>query len=214
MIISNPIFWIIYLSLVFWSLYHKWDEKRNKFVEYPNATFWYFIISSVILIIFYPKTLPYFKFEFFGVSFVILVLLLTSSLCKILRKLFVGPANHHWSFFEYYKILDSKFVLPKFADIIFQQTFFLSIFLILNETFSIEYSILFVVVAFILAHLNLFLFREKSEALFYLVFASVGAPMFLILILMTGSIWFSSGFHMLFYTFLSSFAWIFSKVRY
>ena len=209
-----PIFWIIYLSLVFWSAYHKWDEKREKFVEYPISTFWYFAVASLILIVFYPKTLGYFNFEPVGIIFLILVLLLTSALYKILKKLFVGPAHHPWTFFEYYKILDTKFILPKLSEIIFQQTFFISIFLISVQSFSFKMAILVVVIAFVLAHLNLFLFRSKSEALFYLIFSSIGAPMFLILILLTGSIWFSVGFHMLFYTFLSSFAWICTKVKY
>jgi hypothetical protein len=210
----NPFFWISLISIIFWSIYHKWDEKRQNFVEHPVFTFWYFAFASFVILIFYPNSINYFRFEPLGIVFIIFVLGLIYFLFKILKVLFKGPQDGSWKFFDYYKILDEKYILPKLSEIVFQQTFFVSIMLISIESFSLYFVIFSVLSAFVLAHLNLFLFRETSEALFYLIFSFFGAPIFFILIVATGSIWFSVGFHLLFYAILSAFAWILTKVKY
>ncbi len=211
---SNPIFWIFFMAILFWSLYHKWDEKRKNFVKYPILTSLYFFVASIILVVFYPPVLDYLKFDFVGFSFVFSVFVLNFFLYKFLKEMFRGPRDSKLSFFEYYKILDDDYVIPKFTEIIFQQVFFVSVFLIAFSNFSEIVTVIFALSAFVLAHLNLFLFRKKSEALFYLIFSVMGAPLFLFFVVATGSIWVSVSLHLLFYIFLSSFAWIFSRVKY
>ena len=68
--------------------------------------------------------------------------------------------------------------------------------------------------AFIAAHIPLFILRGKKFAVFYLVWSIVGAPLFALVLFSTGTLWYSIALHMFFYTTLSAFYWLFSPVKY
>jgi membrane protease YdiL (CAAX protease family) len=68
--------------------------------------------------------------------------------------------------------------------------------------------------SFILAHLPLFILQGKRIGAFYFFWGILGAPIFALILLSTGSLWYTIAFHMLFYTFLSVLSWMFSPVKY
>ena len=201
----NPIFWIIYLALIFWSFYQKWDEKKDKYLEYPYLTTLYFIFASGVISIFFPHIVNFFQPDKFGILILIGVLISTYLLYKSLKS--VNDKKIVWPFKDYFQVLDERYIIPKLFEIVFQQIFFVSIFLISLNTFSETTTLVFTVLAFALAHLNLFLFRSIREAVFYLLFSIVGAPIFVLLIINTEVLWYSIALHLAFYTLLSLGAW-------
>jgi hypothetical protein len=202
---ENSFFWLIYIVLIFWSLYQKWDEKKDKYIEHPTLTTIYFFGASVILSIFFPTVLRFFNFEISEIIVLLGVLAGTFLIYKILR--LISKQESNWFFFDYIQLLDTRFIIPKFAEIVFQQIAFLSVFILSLETFGEAVILITTVLIFIIAHLNLFLFTGKREAVFYLLFSILGAPTFILLIIHTEALWLSISAHMVFYTLLSISAW-------
>ena len=196
---------------MFWSIYQKWDEKTDKFVSYPYLTTVYFLAGSAIMGLFFPHVFNFFQPDRFGILTLIGVILLTFFIYKVLNK--IDRREIRWPFKDYFQFLDERYIIPKFAEIIFQQVFFVSIFVISLDSFGGNITLMITVAAFVLAHLNLFLFRSFREAVFYLLFSIVGAPLFILLIINTEALWYSMALHLLFYTFLSVVAWTWKVVR-
>lgn len=208
---DNTIFWLIYIALLFWAIYQKWDEKTDKFIQFPYLTTLYFLLGSSIIAFFFKPVINFFEFDKWGILLLILVLIITYLIYKILNK--IQRKKIEWPFFDYFQMLDERYIIPKFAEIIFQQVFFVSIFVISLNSFGGNTTLMITIGAFILAHINLFLFRSFREAVFYLLFSIVGAPVFILLIMNTEVIWYSMAIHMLFYTFLSVVAWTFNVLK-
>lgn len=202
---ENPIFWIIYISLIFWSFYKKWDEKTEKYIQYPYFTTVYFLVASFAISFFFPYIFNFLPLDLFGILTLIGVVLFTFFTYWILRK--INGKKISWPFFDYFQLLDVRYVIPKLSEIFFQQVFFISIFIISLNSFGGNTTLMITTIAFVLAHLNLFIFRTAREAVFYLLFSIVGAPIFILLIMNTEALWYSISVHMLFYTFLSITAW-------
>ena len=213
--ISHPLFWIILVSLIFWSFFERFDAHRKEYIDHPRFTFFYFLFSSGILIFVYPPVATFFAFKLIPFAMAMLSLFITYRLYKDLPKLFSGPKTYFPEDHHYWKLLDKKYILPHFAQIIFQQTFFGSIILLISDNYSLSISVLLLgALAFIVAHIPLFILQGKRVGAFYFFWAILGAPLFAFALLSTGSLWTSIALHMLFYTTLSGFSWIFSPVKY
>jgi hypothetical protein len=208
---SNPLFWIVFISMVFWALYQKWDEKTDKFISYPYLTTLYFLFGSGVMLVFFPHTVKFFGVDKAGILLLIGIVLLTYFLYDFLNR--IEKKEIRWPFKDYFQLLDKRYVIPKLAEIIFQQVFFVSIFVIALNSFGGNITLFITIGAFVLAHLNLFLFRSFREAVFYLLFSIVGAPLFILLIVNTEVLWYSISLHLLFYTFLSVVAWTWNVVK-
>lgn len=208
---DNTIFWLIYIALIFWAIYQKWDEKNDKFLEFPYLTTLYFILGSYVIAFFFNPVISFFEPDRFGISFVIIVLLFTYFVYKLLNK--IKKKEVSWPFRDYFQLLDERYIIPKFAEIIFQQVFFASIFVISLNSFGANPTLIITTIAFALAHINLFLFKSFREAIFYLLFSVVGAPVFILLIMSTETLWLSIGVHLLFYTLLSVSAWTWNVIK-
>lgn len=207
----NPIFWIVYLSLIFWSLYQKWDEKTDKYIEYPYLTTLYFVFASLVISVFFPRIFNFLSFDLKGILILITVVIFTFLIYWLLKK--INNKKINWPFYDYFQLLDTRYIIPKLAEIIFQQVFFVSIFVLSLNYFGNNTTIIITILAFVLAHLNLFLFRSIREAVFYFLFAIVGAPIFIILIMNTEVLWYSIAVHLFFYTVLSVCAWSFGVIK-
>ena len=162
----------------------------------------------------YPPVLSYFSLQPFAVTAVFISLLCTYWMYGNLPKLFEGPSktpeDHH-----YWKLLDKKYIIPKFAEIMFQQTFFGAMILIIKDNYKLSISVLFLgAIMFILAHIPLFILQGKKIGMFYFLWAILGAPLFAFILLTTCSLWYTIAVHVLFYTALSVFSWLFSPVKY
>jgi hypothetical protein len=215
--IENPLFWILLISIIFWSLFERFDSKRKEYIDHPRATFVYFVFSSLVLVFVYPEVISlYISYSsIFGLGIAVFTVFVTFALYSTLPKLFCGPKEKFPVDHHYFKLLDKKYILPKFAEIIFQQTFFGSIFLLISDNFHLSISImLLAAICFIIAHLPLFILQGKRVGIFYTGWAILGAPIFASILLSTGSLWYVIAFHMFFYTFLSAFSWLFSPVKY
>jgi hypothetical protein len=213
--IDHPLFWILFVSVIFWSFFERFDAHRKEYVDHPRATFTYFIFSSAILIFVYPPVLSLYTSGILGFFIAILTVYLTYLLYLYLPKLFNGPKKKFPEDHHYFKLLDKKYILPKFAEIIFQQTFFGSILLLISDNFHLSISVLLLgALCFIVAHLPLFILQGKRVGIFYTAWAILGAPIFASILLSTGSLWYVIAFHMFFYTFLSGITWLFSPVKY
>jgi uncharacterized membrane protein (DUF485 family) len=208
---TSGIFWLIYMALVFWALYQKWDEKRDKFVTYPYITTVYFLIGSAVLTAFFPHVLNFFIWDTYGILALIGVVLMTFVLYSLLK--IVRHHKSNWFFFDYFALLDNRYVIPKLTEILFQQIFFVSVFVISLNTFGESLTLFVTVLAFFFAHLNLFLFRGIREAFFYLIFSLFGAPIFVMFLIYTEVLWYSIAVHMFFYTALSFVAWIWGEFK-
>jgi len=215
LMIEHPLFWILFISIIFWSFFERFDSKRKEYIDHPKSTFAYFIFSSLILIFIYPSVAKLYLPSPFGLLIAILSLLFTYWLYSTLPKIFVGhkemfPEDHH-----YFKLLDKKYIIPKFAEIIFQQTFFGTIFLLIYRNYNVSISVLLLAaLCFIIAHLPLFILQGRKVGAFYFFWAILGAPIFASILIVTGSLWYVIAFHMLFYTALSGMSWLFSPIRY
>lgn len=207
----NPLFWIIFISLIFWSFYKKWDEDTDKYINYPYITTLYFLFASGVLIFLNPVALRYLVFDKLGVIFLSSVIVLTFLLYKVLR-LIKKPIRDK-NFFDYFELLDVRYIFPKLAEILFQQIFFISVFLLSLSFFGEILTVWVTVLAFVLAHLNLFFFQGKKIGLFYFAFAVIGAPIFILLIIETQVLWYSLALHMLFYTVLSAGDWFWGIIK-
>lgn len=213
--ISHPLFWIIFISLIFWSFFERFDAHRKEYIDHPRFTFFYFLFSSAVLIFVYPPTLSFFALRPVPFAMALLSVFVTYRLYKVLPKLFTGPKvlfpeDHH-----YWKLLDKKYIVPKFSEIIFQQTFFGTMVLLIKDNYSLSISVFLLgALAFIVAHIPLFILQGKRIGAFYFFWAILGAPLFAFALLGTGSLWSSIALHMLFYTALSAFSWLFSPVKY
>jgi hypothetical protein len=213
--IDHPLFWILFISVIFWSFFERFDYHRNEYLKHPRATFTYFIFSSAILAFVYPPVLSYFTLKPLAFLTAIFSVLVTYWLYSSLPKLFTGPKIQFPEEHHYWKLLDRKYIVPKFAEIIFQQIFFGSIILLISDNFKLSISVLLLgALSFILAHLPLFILQGKKIGAFYFFWAILGAPLFAMILLSTGSLWYTIAFHMIFYTFLSAFSWLFSPVKY
>jgi hypothetical protein len=213
--IDHPLFWILFISIVFWSFFERFDAHKKEYINHPRATFVYFIFSSAILAFVYPRVLLFYTNGIFGFLIAILTVLMTYLLYVYLPKLFIGPKEKFPEDHHYFKLLDKKYIFPKFAEIIFQQTFFGSIVLLISENYNLSISVLLLsALCFILAHLPLFILQGKKVGIFYTCWAILGAPIFASILLSTGSLWYVIAFHMFFYTFLSTVYWLFSPIKY
>lgn len=215
--IDHPLFWIIFISLIFWSFFERFDVKRKEYIIHPRATFLYFIFSSLVIAFVYPEVFSLYisKSSILGFFIAIATVFTTYWLYLNLPKLFCGPKEKFTEDHHYFKLLDKKYIIPKFAEIIFQQTFFGSIFLLIYENYHVSISVLLLAaLCFVLAHLPLFILQGKKIGIFYTFWAILGAPIFASILLTTGSLWYVVAFHMFFYTFLSAVSWLFSPVKY
>jgi hypothetical protein len=211
----NSLLWICFLSLLFWGIYKKWDDKRMEYTKHPIRTSLYFFFSSLALIFLYPKIATLFEPSFFSITFFITIILLTIFLYKILKKIFIGPSQGTQTDYTYWKMLDQKYILPKLIEIGFQQTFLGAVYIILLDIFSLEIkTVIFIMLSFILAHIPLIFLQGKKIGMTYLKWSILGAPIFTFLIIATNSLWYSISIHMLFYTLLSLSTWIFSGTKY
>lgn len=208
---DNTIFWLIYIALIFWAFYQKWDEKKDKYISYPYLTTLYFLFASSVISVFFPHIINFFAPDKNGILILAGVLIFTFIVYKSLRRL--NKKEIKWPFYDYFQLLDERYIIPKFSEIVFQQTFFVSIFIISLNSFDINTTLTITTLAFVFAHLNLFLFRTFREAVFYLLFSMVGAPIFILLIVNTEVLWYSIALHMFFYTCLSMMAWFWNAIR-
>ena len=212
---DHPLFWIIFVSVIFWSFFERFDSKRKEYIDHPRGTFAYFIFSSAVLIFVYPPVLSLYTSSLLGFLTAVATVLVTYWLYLNLPKLFSGPKEKFPEDHHYFKLLDKKYIVPKFAEIIFQQTFFGSMFLLISDNYHLSISILLLAaLCFILAHLPLFILQGKKVGIFYTCWAILGAPIFASILINTGSLWYVIAFHMFFYTFLSAVSWLFSPVKY
>jgi hypothetical protein len=211
----NYLFLISFLSLLFWGIYQKWDEKKQEYIEHPIRTSIYFIFSSMSLILIYPPIAKLFEPSVLSVLFFSTVIYITFILYKILKKIFKGPQNPIQIEHKYWKLLNQKYIWPKIFEITFQQTYLGAIFIVLFDLygFNLETAVL-TFVAFIVAHIPLIFIQGKKIGLVYLKWSIVGAPVFVLLILGTQNLWYSISIHMLFYTTLSLFTWMFSGTKF
>jgi len=213
--IDHPLFWILFISLIFWSFFERFDSKRKEYIDHPRGTFAYFIVSSLILAFVYPPVFSLYTSSFLGFIVAVFTVYATYLLYTSLPKLFLGPKEKFPEDHHYYKLLDKKYIVPKFAEIIFQQTFFGSMVLLIADNHHLSISVLMLAaLCFILAHLPLFILQGKKVGMFYTSWAILGAPIFASILLSTGSLWYVIAFHMFFYTFLSAISWLFSPVKY
>jgi hypothetical protein len=211
----NSLSWICFLSLLFWGIYQKWDEKRMSYTQNPIRTSLYFFFSSLALILVYPKITKLFQPTLFSILFFITIISLTFLLYKILKILFRGPKTETYSDHAYWKMLDQKYIPPKIFEIGFQQTFLGAIFIVVTEKYGLNIeTILFFILSFILAHVPLIFLQGKKIGLTYLKWSILGAPIFVFLIVTTNSLWYSISIHMFFYTMLSFVTWIFTGTKY
>ncbi len=211
----NSLLLIGFLSLLFWGIYQKWDEKRMSYTEHPIRTSQYFFFSSLALILIYPNTAKLFQPDILSILFFICVVLLTFFLYKVLKSLFRGPKIEMGSDRAYWKLLDQKYILAKLFEIGFQQTFLGAVYIILIDTFTLKTeTVIFIILSFILAHVPLIFLQGKRIGLTYLKWSLLGAPLFAFIIIATDSLWYSISVHMLFYTILSMFTWMFTGTKY
>lgn len=211
----NYLLWIAFLSLLFWGIYQKWDEKRMSYTDYPIRTSLYFFFSSLALILVYPNTATLFQPDILSGLFFICVVLLTFFLYKVLKSLFRGPKIDIGSDRAYWKLLDQKYILAKLFEIGFQQTFLGAVYIILIDTFTLKTeTVIFIILSFILAHVPLIFLQGKKIGLTYLKWSLLGAPLFAFIIIATNSLWYSISVHMLFYTILSMATWMFTGTKY
>jgi hypothetical protein len=84
----NYLLWIAFLSLLFWGIYQKWDEKRMDYIENPIRTFIYFIFESFAIVFLYPKLVSYFIPSIFSFIFFIAILGFTLLVYKFIKKIF------------------------------------------------------------------------------------------------------------------------------
>jgi hypothetical protein len=211
----TSLWWIIFLALLFWGIYQKWDEKRLSYIEYPIKTTLYFLFSSLSIIFIYPDVIRFFKMDIFGALFFVIIIGLTYLSYKILKNLFNGPSLDISQDHAYWKLLNQKFVLPKLAEIIFQQTFFASVSLLIIKKYGTSFEVLITMsLSFIMAHLPLFFLQGRKIGQKYLLWSIIGSPIFSLILITTGSLWYSISVHMLFYTLLSMFSWLFTGTRY
>lgn len=213
--ISHPLFWILFISVIFWSFFERFDSKRKEYIDHPRATFIYFVLASLILGFVYPPVFSLFKLRLLPVLTVIFSVVATYWLYKNLPRLFTGPKTKFPDDHHYWKLLDKKYIVPKFAEIIFQQTFFGSIILLIADNYKLSISVLLLgALSFILAHIPLIILQGKRIGAFYFFWAILGAPIFAFILLKTGSLWYTVAFHMYFYSFLSAISWLFSPIKY
>ena len=211
----NSLLWIGFLSLLFWGIYQKWDEKRMSYTEHPVRTSLYFFFSSLALILVYPNIANLFKPSFLSILFFIFTIALTFFLYKVLKSLFRGPKDDFQTDHAYWKLLDQKYLAPKLFEIGFQQTFLGAVYIVLIETFTLKTEIIILIIlAFILAHVPLIFLQSKKIGLTYLKWSIIGAPLFAFIIIATNCLWYSISIHMLFYTLLSMATWLFTGTKY
>jgi Ca2+/Na+ antiporter len=202
---TNSFFWLIYLALIFWTLYQKLDAKIDRYTKYPYLSTLYFLIFSVVLLIFFPHALKFFYWDGAGILTLLGVVLFTLIMYKVLKK--IKEPKVKKPIFSYFQLLDERYVFPKLAEVIFQQTFFVSAFVLSIDAFGLEKSLYITIGIFILAHLNLFVFQSMRRALFFFLASMVGAPIFIMLIIKTELLWYSISLHFLFYTVCSFVYW-------
>lgn len=211
----NYLLWITILSLLFWGIYQKWDEKRMSYTDNPIRTSLYFFFSSLALILVYPNIAKLFQPTLLSALFFISVVALTFFLYKVLKSLFRGPKIDIGSDRAYWKLLDQKYILAKLFEIGFQQTFLGAVYIILIDTFTLKVeTAIFIILSFILAHVPLIFLQGKKIGMTYLKWSLLGAPLFAFIIIVTNSLWYSISVHMLFYTLLSMATWMFSGTKY
>lgn len=213
--IQNPLFWLLFISIVFWSFFERFDAHRKEYIDHPHLTFFYFVFSSGILMFIYPPVLSFFTPRPFPIILALGSVSITYWLYKNLPKIFSGPKigfpeDHH-----YWKLLDKKYIIPKFMEIIFQQTFFGAVMLLIMDNYKLSVSVMVLgALSFILAHIPLFVLQGKRIGMFYFMWAILGAPLFAFILIASGSLWYTIALHMFFYTSLSAFSWLFSPVKY
>lgn len=213
--ISHPLFWILFVSVIFWSFFERFDANRQEYIEHPRFTLFYFLFSSGILMFVYPPVLSLFRLKFLPITAALGSVFITYWIYRSLPKLFSGPRVKFSEDHHYWKLLDKKYIVPKFAEIIFQQTFFGAIILLIKDNYTLSISVLLLgSLSFILAHIPLFILQGKKVGMFYFFWAVLGAPLFAFILITTGSLWYTTAFHMFFYTTLSAFSWLFSPVKY
>jgi len=213
--IEHPLFWILFISVIFWSFFERFDAHRKEYIDHPRATFTYFIFCSLLLGFVYPPVFSFFAIHPAPFLIAIFSVVITYWLYSSLPKLFTGPKAQFPEDHHYWKLLDKKYIVPKFAEIIFQQTFFGAIILLIADNYKLSISVLLLgSLSFILAHLPLFILQGKRIGAFYFFWAILGAPVFATILLSTGSLWYTIAFHMFFYSFLSAISWLFSPVKY
>ena len=211
----NYLLWIAFLSLLFWGIYQKWDEKRMSYTEHPVRTSLYFFFSSLALILVYPNIAKLFQPTFLSALFFISIVALTFFLYKVLKNLFRGPKIDIGSDRAYWKLLDQKYILAKLFEIGFQQTFLGAVYIILIDTFTLKIeTVIFIILSFILAHTPLIFLQGRRIGMTYLKWSLLGAPLFAFIIIGTNSLWYSISVHMLFYTLLSMATWLFTGTKY
>lgn len=211
----NSLGLVIFLSLVFWGIYQKWDDKKLEYTRHATRTSLYFFFSSLALIFLYPKIGTLFQPTILSSLFFITVLALTFILYKILKDIFRGPNLDISTDRAYWKMLDQKYILPKLFEIGFQQTFLGAVFIIVMDMYGLTpETITFFILSFILAHVPLIFLQGRKIGLTYLKWSIIGAPIFTFLIIITQSLWYSISIHMLFYTLLSLFTWMFTGTKY
>ena len=211
----NSLFLIIFISLLFWGIYQKWDDKKKEYIEHPIRTFLYFFFSTLTLIFIYPNLLKVFNLSLFSFVFFISIVTLTFLLYKMLKSIFIGPKVDMKNDHSYWKLLDQRYILPKLSEIFFQQAFFASVSLIIIEKYGLNIEIIIgMIFSFILAHVPLFFLQGKKIGLVYLLWSIIGAPIFSLIFILTNSIWYTASIHFLFYTILSLSTWILSGTKY
>lgn len=211
----NSLGLIIFLSLLFWGIYQKWDDKKLEYTKHAVRTSLYFFFSSLALIFIYPKIATLFTPSILSIIFFLTVLSLTFISYKILKNLFRGPNLDMSTDRAYWKLLDQKYIIPKLFEIGFQQTFLGAVFIIVVDKYGLRpETIIFFILSFILAHVPLIFLQGRKIGMTYLKWSLLGAPIFTFLIVTTNSLWYSISIHMLFYTLLSLFTWMFTGTRY
>ncbi|MEI6480111.1 MAG: CPBP family glutamic-type intramembrane protease [bacterium] len=213
--IDHPFFWILFVSLVFWSFFERFDSYKNEYTEHPRFTIMYFLFSSGIIMFIYPPVLEYFYPKPLALLAALASIVSTYWLYKNLPKLFLGPQKHFSEDHHYWKLLDKKYIIPHFTGILFQQTFFGAMVLLIETNYTLSISaFLLGSLMFILAHIPLFILQGKKVGIFYFLWAILGSPLFALVLISTNSLWYSIALHMFFYASLSAAYWLFSPIKY
>ena len=211
---QHPIFWIIFISVVFWSFYERWDSNRHAYIDHPWRTAAYFIFSSAILAFVYKPVLSFLYFDVDGIFALIGTIFLTFFLYNFLPQFFYAPDKTFSFDHNYLTRLDVRYIPSRLSGIIFQQIFFGSVVSIFLESHLAISSVFYIaVLMFVAAHIPLFILQNKKMGEFYLAWSILGAPLFAFVLLYSHSLWYTISLHMLFYTLLASSVWILSGFK-
>ncbi len=211
----QSLLWIFLIAGLFWSIYEKYDHNRKLYIDHSIFTGVYFLFSSAAIMVVQPWTINFFPLRPNEIILVIFTLLFSWLLYKWLRFFYRGPKEKFETTHHYFLLIDPKYIPSKFCEIVFQQVFIAAVISILQQAKMATWLIFIIcTIIFILAHFSLFILQNKRIGEFYFKWSMVGAPIFILIILISQSLWTTIALHNFFYTLLSWQAWRQSHFKY